>query len=266
MPRRTSVKRAAPKRAARGASARRRKTAIRASATPKRAGRRTAARKPATPKRAARRKTALRRKHATAKRATAKRATVRTSAGPALLVLVPRRTPARVADAPRARSRARAEGGSAKQRALFELVRSRAVVLAAIEDLSAAAAVIPVAPGKWSVREIVLHLAARDLARLREFEAVLRGAPASWWSYSDEEMDRDNAAAIESIQDLGWDEAIDRLNTSRRELLESLESVPDEPADVWSPDHTFGRMIYGLPDHDRHHADAIRKWREARKL
>ena len=56
-------------------------------------------------------------------------------------------------------------GASEKERVLFELERARVAVTAAIQGLGAAAADRPVAPGKWTVREIVLHLVVRDRAR-----------------------------------------------------------------------------------------------------
>ena len=113
---------------------------------------------------------------------------------------------------------------------------------------------------------MVLHLAARDDARLREMESVLLGQPASWWAYDEAEMSRDNAEAIAATDHLTWSEAIEHLRTTRRELLEALESIPDDRTEVWAPEHGFGRMIRGLPDHDLHHAEAIRDWRQAHRL
>ena len=49
-------------------------------------------------------------------------------------------------------------------------------------------------------------------------------------------------------------------------LLEGLESIPDDRAEVWTPEHPFGRMIRRLPEHDLHHAEAIRDWRQAHRL
>ncbi len=45
-----------------------------------------------------------------------------------------------------------AQGGSARQKLLFELVRARASFLAAVQGLTAAGADREVAPGRWTIR------------------------------------------------------------------------------------------------------------------
>ncbi len=150
---------------------------------------------------------------------------------------------------------------SAKQRILFELVRARAAVLGAIKGLTAAAAEEPLAPGKWSVRETVLHLVARDRARLREMESALLGRRVSWAGIQDPEMAAMNAADLEPLRHFDWEQALASLHTTRQDLEEALEAIPDEPGDIWSPAHPFGEMLHWLPEHDRHHAEVIKRWR-----
>jgi len=152
-------------------------------------------------------------------------------------------------------------GASPKQLALFEIVRARAAVLGAIQGLTGASANQPMAQGKWSVRETVLHLVTRDQARMREGEAALRGQSASWKGIHDPEMSAINAELMSPLRALDWDEALRLLHRTRELLMEELESVPEEPAEVWSPDHPFGWMLQGLPPHDRHHAEVIKRWR-----
>jgi hypothetical protein len=107
------------------------------------------------------------------------------------------------------------EGASSKQLVMFRLLKARAQVLAAIQGLVPGAAERPLGDGKWNVREIVLHLCSRDRARLREFEAALRGVPVSWQDLDDEEMARVNAGEVGSISHLGWDEALRLLHSTR---------------------------------------------------
>jgi hypothetical protein len=52
-----------------------------------------------------------------------------------------------------------------------------------------------------------------------------------------------------------------QLHATRRQLIEELESVPDEPAEVWTDAHPFGWMLWALVPHDRHHAEVIQQWR-----
>jgi len=153
------------------------------------------------------------------------------------------------------------EGATGKQIVLFRLIKARAQVHAALQGLVAGAAEKPLAEGKWNTREIVLHLCCRDRARLREFEAALRGVQVSWRDFDDEEMARVNARDLAGLSHLPWDEAVRLLHATRESLLEAVEGVPEEPAEVWEAEHAFGWMLQRLPIHDRHHAETIKQWR-----
>ena len=153
------------------------------------------------------------------------------------------------------------DGASHKQMIVFHLLKSRAQVLAALQGLVAGTAEQPLGEGKWNTREIVLHLCCRDRARLKEFEAALRGVPLSWQGVDDKSMARLNAADLQPILHLAWDEALRLLHSTRQSLMEAIEGVPDEPAGVWSPDHPFGWMLHALPPHDQHHAEIVKRWR-----
>ena len=152
-------------------------------------------------------------------------------------------------------------GASDKQRVLFRLVRARAQVLAAVQGLVVGAAAQPLGVGKWTAREVVLHLACRDRARLREFEPALRGVPVSWQDLDEAEMAVVNARELAGVSHLAWDEALRLLLSTRESLMEALDDVPEEPADVWEPGHAFGWMLDVLPKHDEHHARQIKNWR-----
>ena len=154
-----------------------------------------------------------------------------------------------------------AAGESAKQRILFQLMRTRAALHAAIHGLTAEAAAQPLGEGKWNAREVVLHLVLRDRARLREIEGALRGVRASWEGYTNEQMDRANAEGLAALGHSSWEEAVELLNSTREALLDDIGSVPEEPAEVWRAEHAFGWMLHGLPKHDAHHAEAIQRWR-----
>lgn len=156
------------------------------------------------------------------------------------------------------------QDASLKQLALFELVRARATLFSAIQGLSGAGADEPMAAGQWSAREVVLHLVTRDQARLREMEAALRGATPSWKETDEGEWPAINEASLAPLRGHDWEEALRLLHRTRQEMMEAIESVPDAPAEVWSPEHPFGWMLHGLPPHDRHHADRIKRWRATR--
>ena len=173
----------------------------------------------------------------------------------------PAKGAARKPPKPASRSFPQIDGASVKQMIVFHLLKSRAQVLAALQGLVAGAAEQPLGEGKWNTREIVLHLCCRDRARLREFEGALRGVPVSWEGLDDRTMARVNASEVQPILHLAWDEALRLLHSTRQSLMDAIEGVPDEPAEVWSPEHPFGRMLHALPPHDQHHAEIVKRWR-----
>jgi uncharacterized damage-inducible protein DinB len=154
-----------------------------------------------------------------------------------------------------------AAGASAKHQLLFRMVQARAAVLAAIQGMSPAAAERPFAEGKWNARETILHLVTRDRARLREMQAALRGTRASWDGADSARQDRENEADLAALRHLPWEEAIRLLLTTREQLMEAVESIPEEPADVWDEAHALGWMFHRLPPHDLHHAGIIKRAR-----
>lgn len=151
-----------------------------------------------------------------------------------------------------------------KRRFLAALADARATVHESVRGLTADEANEPLMPGKWTVREIVLHLYARDRVRFDEWDAALSGTAVSWQFLDDEAMSRVNRDHLEPLRDVSWAEALRLLDSTRAALVERILTVPDEPAGIWRAEHSFGWMLDALPRHDRHHAEGIRRWRSAR--
>lgn len=171
-----------------------------------------------------------------------------------------RRAPDTAPVAPSAFATQRAHATS-REEVLFELARARAAVKAAIQGLAVANATRPIAPGKWTPLEIVLHLGERDRVRLEEFHRTLHGQPRSWASISDAEQSAQNEQHLAPLRALTWDSAVRRMESLREQLLLRLNEVPALPDDVWQRGHAFADMLWGLPEHDRHHAEQIKKAR-----
>jgi hypothetical protein len=149
---------------------------------------------------------------------------------------------------------------SARDIALFEMERARIAVFAAIQGLTAGSADQPVAPGKWSPRRIVLHLAFWDREILHKYvePAAARNHRAQ---IRRAELDAINAGGLAPLDHLDWDAAKRLLQTTREQLWEAFESIPAEPAETWSPAHAVGELVEELVKHDRHHAEIIKRWR-----
>ena len=58
--------------------------------------------------------------------------------------------------------------------------------------------------------------------------------------------------------------ALERQHTTLvGDVERDLALVPEQPVAVWQPAHPFGWMMEALHQHDRHHAQQIRRWRAA---
>jgi uncharacterized damage-inducible protein DinB len=172
-----------------------------------------------------------------------------------------RRKPAPAVALPRAFPQR--EGASPRQLRLFELVRGWAGVLAATQGLSATTAERPVGPGRWTLRETVLHLQVWDLEWERALEPAWRGTRPEWLDHGPAERARLNRALLEPLRRVSWDEAARRLQAGRARLLEAIESLPEEPAASWTLEHPLGELLAALSEHDHHHAEVIRRARAA---
>jgi len=111
------------------------------------------------------------------------------------------------------------------------------------------------------VRDHALHLCHWDAEVSRLLESTLHGIPPSWDDYDNDDLDRFNAQGIEGLRHLSWDDVRRLLMTSRMDLMEALESIPEEPDEVWKPPHPFAAMLKDLAWNDRHHADIVKRWR-----
>jgi uncharacterized damage-inducible protein DinB len=141
------------------------------------------------------------------------------------------------------------------------LVRSWTRVLAAVQGLSAASAERPVGRGRWTIRETVLHLHAWDLEWERALEPALRGERPGWMDLGPDALARLNATLLTPLRPLPWDEALRRLHAGRARMLEAIESLPEEPAALWTAEHPLGEILALLHEHDHHHAEVIKQAR-----
>ena len=150
-------------------------------------------------------------------------------------------------------------GASPKDLALFGLERARVAVHAAIQGLSAGAADRPIAPGKWSPRQLLLHLAHWDRLIVQKYLE----AAAALNQRADIRRSRDvlDEAGLAALDHHDWEGAKRLLQNTYEDLWDAFDSIPDEPADVWSPEHAVGELVREVTDHDRRHADVIKRWR-----
>ena len=211
-------------------------------ATSKKAVRKVAAKATRKVVKASAKKTTRKTARPTARRAASKRA--------------PRAAKAAAAFTPTAFATQRS-GAVPRDLLLFELVRARAAVKAALQGVASGRALQPIAPGKWNLLEIVLHLSERDRVRLEEFERLLAGVAPSWRGLSIDELAAVNEAHLAPLRAHTWDEALRRMDALRDELMERLARVAADEA-AWRKGHAFADTMGHLSQHDRHHAQQIK--------
>jgi hypothetical protein len=175
-----------------------------------------------------------------------------------------RRAKPRPAPAPGEFAGAKA-GATMKDLALFGLERARVAVHAAIQGLGAGAANQPVAPEKWTVRQMVLHLAFWDREIVQKYLEVA-AARNQRADIRRSHLDAMNRAGLEGLEHHDWEAARRLLQTTHEHLWDAFDSIPAEPEDVWSPEHALGELVQEVTEHDRHHADQIKRWRADSKV
>src|SRR5829696_7812529 len=112
------------------------------------------------------------------------------------------------------------------------LTTARAGLIEAIGGLTPREAEKPMGHGKWNARETLLHLVARDRARLAEMDAAATGTDVSWKSHDAADSARHNAEEMAPLKVHSWEQALQMLDATRRELQERLALVPEEPIEV----------------------------------
>jgi len=222
------------------------------------------------------RKAAARKSARPAKRSAVKRVTSRRKAGPVAIVrAVPApRSKGRVAAAVAARSLAAEAapfapaitGASARHLALFEVVRARVTLHASLQGLPPGNGEQRVEPGRWTLRETLLHLIHYDREAIAALESALRGRMPDWAGETAEARDRRNDEGVAPLRGLDYGEALRRMQTVRQELMSALESLPEEPVTMWGREHALGRVVAGISSHDLFHSNLIKHWRTTRDV
>jgi hypothetical protein len=147
---------------------------------------------------------------------------------------------------------------------ISEMEESRSLVHAAIRGIDTSAVDVPLAPGKWSVREHLLHLHAWDALALDAFEFALDGVEAKWAHFDPDETNRLNEERLAPLRATPWLETLRLLDEGRDRLMEAIADIPVPRAELWEKDHALGAMLLDLAWNDAHHAEIIRHWRAER--
>jgi hypothetical protein len=114
-----------------------------------------------------------------------------------------------------------------KDRVITGLVRARRALLDAVDTLPPAerdTAFI----GVWSAKELLAHLVGWDHTNQEAVGEILAGRRPSFSRYRDHDWQTYNALLVERYRRDDWNELLELLDDSHRQLIAYLESVANE--------------------------------------
>ena len=144
-----------------------------------------------------------------------------------------------------------------KQDALAQMAKEWRRFVRVAQGFSHEEQVLPGAVGPWSVKEVLIHIAAGDLDVVKEMEADQETGDGKKISDYSTEMDRLNEAWVAERRGLPLVEIWEYLDQSHRELLQFLDSLP---ASAYGPDTYVGQWMTVFRDHYREHRQHLKQW------
>ncbi len=148
-----------------------------------------------------------------------------------------------------------------KQNALTQMAEEWRRFLEVARGLSDEEQVLPGVVGSWSVKEVLIHIAAGDLDVVKEMEADQKTGDGKTISDYGPEMDSLNEAWVAERRGLPLLEIWEYLYQSHRELLKFLDPLPDS---AYDPDTYIDHWITVFSDHYREHREHLEQWGRSR--
>jgi len=151
---------------------------------------------------------------------------------------------------------------------LINAVRaSRSYLLKTIGDLSPKEIIQPATIGKWSVKDVLSHIAGWDIWVSTTIQTILGGNQPDLSAPLD--VDVTNAKFVE--ERVRW--SIDQILTEMADTLQKVLHIVGELSEeqIFKPqlfeghDHSINHLLTVTYEHDRCHADKILLWRKSQK-
>lgn len=154
--------------------------------------------------------------------------------------------------------------GGDKEHLVKELEQARDDLRASYEGLSDEHMTRPGAVGEWSVKDVLTHVASWEEVALPDLARLARGDTPTLASidlYSTS-FDDFNALIMSLRRALPLDQVLRELDIVCADFMAAVGLLP---APVLA-DGQFGRILVQITaEHDRQHADDIRRWRKEQK-
>jgi len=146
------------------------------------------------------------------------------------------------------------------------MTRSRTVTLGLIRRIPADALRRPRTQGAWSVRDVLVHIAAWEAEGARRLALIARGrGERIVWYDTTAELDAFNARVVSAARRLGPGAVLRRLAAARARLLAGLRRLP--PSALADPGHALPVTSWLREfawTHETAHRREIRAWGRAR--
>lgn len=157
--------------------------------------------------------------------------------------------------------------GAWRQQAIRRMELSRRATLAFLSRLPEQGILRPRTQGKWSVRDVLAHIAAWEEEGVQRLALIARGRGHRIHFYDDmREVDRFNARAVARGRAMPLPALFRRLAGVRRRLVAALRGLP--PPALRDPRHEVP-VVGWLPAfawvHEQRHLREIRGWWRRRR-
>jgi Mycothiol maleylpyruvate isomerase N-terminal domain len=147
---------------------------------------------------------------------------------------------------------------------LGDLDAARDDFLAALADVDADLATVPGVVGNWSVRDLVVHVAAWAEHAIEAIDLAVAGRGAEF-AYSTDDTDRMNEAHLAVAHGTPPDAALEREEAAFTAFRERVAAL--DPAllahRLGNGDTVEGVVRYDGPDHYAEHTAHLRAWFDA---
>lgn len=152
--------------------------------------------------------------------------------------------------------------------AVRRMTRSREATLRFLARLPEGEFLRPRTQGRWSIKDLLAHIAAWEEEAIRRFALIARGRADRIFFYDRDPkaVDRFNARAVAAARSLGLGGVLRRLHRVRRRLIERLRRLPAaslrdrahrHPVTAWLPEYAW--------THEQHHLRRLRRWWKGRR-
>ena len=158
-----------------------------------------------------------------------------------------------------------------REEAVVKLRATRRQLYEALSGIVDEDLVRPNAVGKWTIKDLLGHLAAWDEETLRVIQAfIMQSEPVYSYTISERgEFAVWNAEQITARQDHSLEAIRNELDNARRDLIQVIQGVSDQvllrsKMTPWGRSRTSLELLDELAAHDLEHAKDVQSWRKKR--